>query len=132
MKLTWQTIRGMALGILLAASLAGSQMGCAGLVSDLEAPALDLAQVSVDELPPEAQTTVELIDFGGPFPYDKDGSIFHNYEGLLPPEADGYYREYTVETPGSSDRGARRIVAGADGERYYTDDHYESFRLIVE
>ncbi|TFH36080.1 MAG: ribonuclease N1, partial [Dehalococcoidia bacterium] len=67
-----------------------------------------------------------------PFPYAQDGTVFHNYEGLLPKKADGYYHEYTVSTPGSPDRGARRIVAGGSDERYYTDDHYNSFRLVVE
>lgn len=88
--------------------------------------------VSVTELPPEARITLQLIEEDGPFPYSRDGTVFHNYEELLPKRADGYYREYTVDTPGSSDRGARRIVAGKNGERYYTDDHYNSFRLVVE
>ena len=83
------------------------------------------------DLPPEAQETIELIDQGGPFPYDKDGSTFGNREGILPDRPHGYYKEYTVITPGSRDRGARRIVAGADGELYYTDDHYDSFREVV-
>jgi ribonuclease T1 len=71
--------------------------------------------------------TLALIDGGGPFPYAKDGSIFSNREGRLPQHAAGYYREYTVETPSSPDRGARRIVAGDGGEIYYTRDHYGSF-----
>ena len=71
-----------------------------------------------------------LVASGGPFPYDRDGAVFRNREGILPDEPRGYYREYTVATPGSDDRGARRIVAGARGERYYTDDHYSSFRRI--
>jgi len=88
--------------------------------------------IGVDELPPEALETLDLIDNDGPFPYSKDGAIFHNYEGLLPAKKDGYYCEYTVITPGASDRGARRIVTGQAGEKYYTDDHYSTFRLIVE
>ena len=84
-----------------------------------------------NDLPPEAQETIELIDQGGPFPYDKDGSTFGNREGILPDRPHGYYKEYTVITPGSRDRGARRIVGGADGELYYTDDHYDSFREVV-
>ncbi len=83
--------------------------------------------VVLADLPPEAQDTVDLIDADGPFPYDQDGGTFGNLEGLLPDFEDGYYPEYTVETPGSPDRGARRIIAGADGELYWTDDHYESF-----
>jgi ribonuclease T1 len=87
--------------------------------------------VDVAELPGEAIDTLLLIGEGGPFPYDQDGATFQNREGILPDHPRGYYREYTVGTPGSPDRGARRIVVGRDGERYYTDDHYDSFRLIV-
>lgn len=82
------------------------------------------------ELPPEAHDTLDLIHAGGPFPYRKDGSTFQNREGLLPDQPRGYYREYTVDTPGSPDRGARRIVAGDRGEFYYTADHYASFAVI--
>ena len=87
--------------------------------------------IEVEALPPEAIDTLVLIETGGPFPYDQDGSTFQNREGILPDHPRGYYREYTVETPGSPDRGARRIVAGGEGERFYTDDHYASFRVIV-
>lgn len=90
-----------------------------------------LPTITLDELPPEALDTIDLIDSGGPFPFDKDGSIFQNREGLLPGERRGFYREYTVITPGEDDRGARRIVAGEDGTLYYTDDHYDSFSVIV-
>lgn len=88
--------------------------------------------ISVDDLPPEGRATLQLIKDGGPFPYSKDGTVFSNYEGLLPEKPSGYYHEYTVITPGSSDRGARRIVAGENGEYYYTSDHYRSFKLIQE
>ena len=71
-----------------------------------------------------------MIEQGGPFPYDRDGIVFGNREGLLPPRPDGYYHEYTVITPGSADRGARRIIAGQPGEYYYTDDHYDSFKQV--
>jgi ribonuclease T1 len=87
--------------------------------------------VDIEELPAEAIETLRLIAQGGPFPYDQDGATFQNREGLLPAHPRGYYREYTVETPGSPDRGARRIVTGDRGERYYTDDHYDSFRWVV-
>lgn len=87
--------------------------------------------VAVDELPPEAAETLELIDDGGPYPYPgKDGSTFGNFEGVLPDRQRGYYAEYTVETPGLSHRGARRIIAGDGGELYWTEDHYESFERI--
>jgi len=91
-----------------------------------------VGEVRVDQLPPEARQTLSLIRKGGPFPYRKDGSIFNNREGLLPKQARGHYREYTVATPGSRDRGARRIVSAQSGSFYYTDDHYRSFRRIRE
>ncbi len=81
-------------------------------------------------LPPEALQTIALIKAGGPFPYEKDGTEFRNREGRLPARGRGHYREYTVPTPGASTRGARRIVTGADGEFFYTDDHYETFRAL--
>ncbi len=86
----------------------------------------------LDQLPPEAQTTIELIASDGPFPFDRDGITFQNRERLLPDKPRGYYREFTVITPGINHRGARRIVAGDDGELYYTDDHYASFREVIE
>lgn len=94
------------------------------------------AAVQVAELPPQARETYGLIRRGGPFPYEKDGSVFGNRERLLPAAQRGYYREYTVATPGSRDRGARRIVCGGPARVphacYYTADHYASFRKIVE
>jgi ribonuclease T1 len=98
------------------------------------APANDvqnrIQEVAVDELPPEARATLELIKRGGPFPYSRDGTLFNNFEGRLPKRPRGYYREYTVPTPGARDRGARRIVVGKNGEYYYTADHYRTFRHI--
>jgi ribonuclease T1 len=84
------------------------------------------------DLPSEARRTLVLMDRGGPFPYARDGITVRNAERLLPRRAAGFYREYTVPTPGSSDRGARRIVAGQDGTLYYSGDHYRSFERIVE
>lgn len=89
-----------------------------------------LPVVRVDALPDEALDTLRLIDAGGPFPEDEDGSRFGNYEGILPDHPLGYYAEYTVDTPGVDHRGARRIVTGDGGEYYYTDDHYASFMRI--
>ena len=88
--------------------------------------------ISVAQLPEEARTTLELIDAGGPFPHRRDGIVFQNRERLLPEQPRGYYREYTVPTPGSRDRGARRIVTGGKPPLvfYYTADHYKSFRRI--
>jgi ribonuclease T1 len=96
-----------------------------------------IVSVALAELPKEAQTTQRLIRAGGPFPYPKDGIVFGNRERVLPAEPRGFYREYTVKTPGARDRGARRIVCGGrDTARpvacYYTGDHYSTFRLIVE
>ena len=88
--------------------------------------------VLLQDLPREAQQTLTLIKAGGPFLYARDGIVFGNFEKLLPKRPRGYYREYTVKTPWRKDRGPRRIVAGAEGEYYYTDDHYESFRRIRE
>jgi len=91
-----------------------------------------IGDIALAALPAEARATLALIKAGGPFPYARDNSVFGNREKLLPPRSRGYYREYTVRTPGARDRGARRIVAGASGEYYYTGDHYNSFRRIRE
>lgn len=93
-------------------------------------PDSGLPWVSVDQLPPEAAEVLALIDRGGPFRYRTDGAVFENRERLLPIEDPGYYHEYTVDTPGSPDRGARRIVVGSDRRAYWTDDHYQSFERI--
>jgi len=90
--------------------------------------------VSAARLPQEARDTLALIRQGGPYPYRRDGIPFQNREGRLPDAARGYYREFTVTTPGARDRGARRIVAGGQPPTvfYYSDDHYRSFRRIQE
>ena len=93
-----------------------------------------LGTVAVADLPAEARQTLALIREGGPYPYEKDGTVFGNYERKLPRQRRGYYTEYTVRTPRVRSRGARRIIAGGrDGrptEFYYTDDHYQTFRRI--
>jgi ribonuclease T1 len=91
----------------------------------------DLPPVQLDELPAEAIETLTLIAQNGPFPHDRDGAVFQNREGILPQQPQGWYHEYTVPTPGSDDRGARRFVVGQADDIYYTDDHYESFRELV-
>jgi len=101
------------------------------------APAQASSALSVTDLPREGQETYQLIRKGGPFPYEKDGTVFGNRERLLPREMRGFYREYTVRTPGVKHRGARRIVCGGQVPRnpqtcYYTQDHYASFRMIVD
>jgi ribonuclease T1 len=86
--------------------------------------------VAASALPVQARQTIALIQQGGPFPYRQDGSVFQNRGNVLPKKPTGYYHEYTVPTPGSADRGARRIVAARDGTFYYTSDHYNSFRRV--
>lgn len=95
-------------------------------------PVSGLPWIAESDLPPQAWETLRLIEAGGPYPYRQDDSTFFNREGILPSQRRGYYREYTVQTPRSRDRGARRIVAGADGDLYYTDDHYDSFAQIAQ
>ena len=87
--------------------------------------------IAATELPSEARITLKLILDGGPFPYRRDGIEFQNRESRLPRKPRNYYREYTVRTPGTSSRGARRIIAGSSKEFYYTADHYRSFRRIT-
>jgi ribonuclease T1 len=108
---------------------------CALFAAHLPPAALardSLPAINVSQLPPEARATLALIRQNGPFPYQRDGVVFGNFERRLPMRERGYYREYTVPTPGLSHRGARRIVAGGAGELYYTSDHYRSFKRIAE
>jgi ribonuclease T1 len=91
-----------------------------------------LPLIAVAELPAEGRDTLRLIEQGGPFPYERDGVTFKNYERVLPKQPRGYYREYTVRTPGVKHRGARRIVCGKVPECYYTADHYKTFKRIKE
>lgn len=121
----------------MGALLVASAAAVAVLGPLVPAPGPADAAAAWSELPAEARSTHELIRAGGPFPYSKDGSVFGNRERLLPDRERGYYREYTVPTPQSRDRGARRIVCGgavpaAPTACYYTDDHYASFRLIAQ
>lgn len=90
-----------------------------------------LPTVALSSLPPGAQAAYEVIEQGGPYRYRQDDAVFGNREGILPKEEYGWYREYTVETPGSPDRGARRFVVGEDGTYFYTDDHYDSFSEVI-
>ncbi len=115
----------LALGVALASAHARGEL------------AAERTTVALAELPAEARQTKARILAGGPFPYAKDGSVFGNRERLLPRERRGYYREYTVQTPGAKNRGAQRIVCGGDKPSapdacYYTADHYASFRRIVQ
>lgn len=122
-----------------AAALVAAVLGAALLASpavQARATPETLPEVASASLPPEARDTLVLIRKGGPFPYDRDGVRFGNRERILPDRPRGYYREYTVATPGAGNRGARRIVCGgapaAPDVCYYTDDHYRSFRRIRE
>ena len=117
--------------------LAACVLGLAAMALPADAqrgppPPTPIGEVAAAQLPAEAHAAIALIRKGGPFPYAKDGSLFGNREGRLPRQKRGYYREYTVKTPGSRTRGARRIVKGDGGELFYTDDHYNSFRRIRE
>lgn len=100
-------------------------------------PPPDLSTIALSDLPPQGRKTYGLIREGGPFPYAKDGTVFGNRERILPSRKRGYYREYTVKTPRSRDRGAQRIVCGGLEPQtpqacYYTRDHYASFQYIIE
>lgn len=126
----WQPLQKLGLALLVAGAVVGGPAA-----RDL--PPVDVAAVLLAELPAEAQQTERLIRSGGPFPHAKDGTVFGNRERLLPGQTRGYYREYTVRTPGLSHRGARRIVCGGRQPKqpdacYYTEDHYASFRRIVQ
>jgi ribonuclease T1 len=121
--------RKFGLALLLSAAALGGAVQARGVAADLRT-------VPLAQLPEQARQTEQLIRSGGPFPYAKDGTVFGNRERLLPREKRGYYREYTVKTPGSRDRGARRIVCGGEKPAapdacYYTADHYASFRRIA-
>lgn len=87
--------------------------------------------IAYDDLPSGGRRTLYLIDEGGPYPYRQDDAVYQNRNRALPSQPRGYYREYTVKTPGSQDRGARRIVRGRDGTTYYTADHYDTFRRVL-
>ncbi|MFI6643703.1 ribonuclease domain-containing protein [Streptomyces sp. NPDC050504] len=123
---------------LAATLLVGGPVAAAGAAPANHAPTASLTvavkavgNVCYSALPPQAHDTLDLIESGGPFPYDQDGTVFRNREGVLPGQSSGYYHEYTVITPGSPTRGARRIVTGQRvQEDYYTADHYASFRLV--
>ncbi|MFE1960390.1 ribonuclease domain-containing protein [Streptomyces sp. NPDC059479] len=102
-----------------------------GVTATATAAPSAVGSICYSRLPSQAHTTLRLIDAGGPFPYRQDGAVFQNREGILPSQSNGYYHEYTVVTPGSPDRGARRIVTGnRNNEDYYTSNHYASFSLV--
>lgn len=100
-------------------------------VRDVPGWAKGMATVRADALPRQAREVLALIDKGGPYAYRQDGTVFGNFEKVLPKQKRGYYHEFTVRTPGERDRGARRIVTGGGGEFYYTDDHYQTFKAVL-
>lgn len=133
-----QTIRelGLALGLALTFSATVTATSSAAAKGAQDTAGVVTETVRLINLPKEAQTTERLIRSGGPFPHDKDGVVFGNRERVLPKHPRGFYREYTVITPGSRNRGARRIVCGGaiavnPEACFYSDDHYESFRRIA-
>ena len=115
----------------IAAFAAACLLAAAPAAAQRQSPST-VGEIRAGQLPAEALATLELIRKGGPYPYAKDGAVFGNREGILPKQKRGYYREYTVKTPGQRTRGARRIVAGKPGEYYYTEDHYNHFSRIRE
>ena len=122
--------------VAVASGLATGSMVCSVAAARGSEVATAPAEVSLATLPAEARATHRRVLTGGPFPFDKDGIAFGNRERQLPPKARGYYREYTVRTPGARDRGARRLVCGGIPPTqpeacFYTDDHYASFRRIA-
>lgn len=117
-----------AAGALLSALLVGGTVTAA---TTADAAAASVGSICYSDLPSQAYDTLDLIASDGPFPYSQDGTVFRNQEGVLPSQPSGYYHEYTVKTPGSSTRGARRIVTGEEYEEdYYTADHYATFDLV--
>ncbi|MFH9569323.1 ribonuclease domain-containing protein [Streptomyces sp. NPDC017454] len=113
-----------------ASATANATTMASGVLSE-GAAAAAVGDICYSDLPSQAHDTLDLIEQGGPYPFEQDGTVFQNREGILPGQSTGYYHEYTVITPGSDTRGARRIVTGEDyQEDYYTADHYASFDLV--
>ncbi len=135
----FDSIRRMAMVATLTALATFATLGSDGVQArstPSDYAAAGIGTIAVGQLPPEAVNTLSLIGAGGPYPYEKDGVVFGNFERILPPHRRGYYHEYTVPTPRARNRGAKRIVCGGPLRQtnncYYSDDHYASFKRIVE
>lgn len=126
MSRSWRLI-----SIVFLASMLGSPLHVQG-AQPLQGGQEGLSVIRVAELPVQARETLLAIKQGGPFAYPRDGVVFNNFEQVLPKRQRGYYHEYTVVTPGESNRGVRRIISGAAHEYYYTTDHYQTFKRILE
>ena len=119
-------------GVLAAGNLAAFQPDGRAVPVRNDTRSGTVGEIDSRDLPPEAREVLTLIRRGGPFPYSQDGIVFSNREHVLAAKPRGYYHEYTVPTPRARNRGARRIIAGAGGEFFYTDDHYATFRRIKD
>jgi len=123
-------LMGILLGALLCLPL--SSLGSSQIAQPAQVEQAGIPVVAINELPAEARDTLHAIKQGGPFAFPRDGAVFNNFEQDLPIRQRGYYREYTVMTPGVNNRGVRRIVSGESGEYFYTADHYQTFKRILE
>ena len=129
LRLMWMVFAAM---LWLPLASHGSSMGSSQGSQAAQGGQKGLPVIAVADLPAEARDTLRAIKQGGPFAYPRDGSVFNNFERVLPKHQRGYYHEYTVITPGVHNRGVRRIISGETNEYYYTADHYQTFKRIRE
>ena len=129
LRLMWIVLAAM---LCLPLASQGSSLGSSQSLQAVQAGQEGLPVVAVGELPAEARDTLRAIKQGGPFAFKRDGAVFNNFEQILPKRQRGYYHEYTVMTPGENNRGVRRIISGETSEYYYTADHYQTFKRILE
>ena len=129
LRLTWLVL---AATLCLPLASQGSSLGSSQGLQAVQAGREGLPVIAVAELPAEARDTLRAIKQGGPFAFKRDGAVFNNFEQVLPKRQRGYYHEYTVMTPGENNRGVRRIISGETSEYYYTADHYQTFKRILE
>jgi ribonuclease T1 len=134
MELRMLRLMGMVLAAMLwlPAASHGSSQGLSNKYQAAQGEQKVLPVVEIADLPAEARNTLRAIKQGGPFTFPRDGVVFNNFERDLPEHQRGYYHEYTVVTPGMNNRGIRRIITGENGEYYYTADHYQTFKRILE